>query len=148
MADPISNKGRYVSGLFIPHGEYRVEVQNNILLIEARGPFNKEVVTAYTADVLQALEQMEPPWGQVIVLHQDSVFTPEAESQLAKKVAQSKALGLVASGVVILNTQIEFVIKQQLSQVYKQSDVLHNYFDAEDAARSWVVDELANYPQR
>jgi hypothetical protein len=86
---------------FEQHGVYTVKVEDSILIVDATGPFNAELIAAYRCDVdacIQALSHAA--WGQIIVLQDLSLFTPEAEQALERSVEFRKQNGLVASAVV------------------------------------------------
>ncbi len=131
--------------MFLPHGKYRIELKNNVLLVEAKGPFNIEIVKQYTQEIDTVIKELRPPWGQVVILHQDSLFTPEAEHLMYRTVEHRKKCGLVASAVIIENAKSRFVIEQQLSNIYQSSQVEYHYFEDETAGKAWVDEQLANY---
>ncbi len=131
--------------MFLPHGEYRIELKNDVLLIEAKGPFNIELVKQYTQEVDTIIKTLIKPWGQVLILHQDCLFTPEAERLMYRTVEHRKKLGLVASAVVFADPQSRFIIEQQLSNIYQMSQVQYRCFEDEVAGTAWVDERLANY---
>lgn len=129
--------------MFLPHGEYHLTIEDDLMFIEARGPFNVEVVDQYMREVAVLIQQMQPPWGQIITLHQDSLFTPEAEQLMYKMVADRKQSGVVASAVVMLNPKGQFVVEQQVGNIYQQSQVSHRYFRDYNAALCWVREQIS-----
>ena len=131
--------------MFLPHGKYRIELKNNVMLVEAKGPFNIEVVKQYTQQVAATLSQLILPWGQVVILHQDSLFTPEAEQLMYKTVEDRKENGLVASAVIINGSTSQFIIEQQVAKIYQASKVNYQFFDDECVARAWVDEALVGY---
>ncbi len=131
--------------MFLPHGEYRIELDNNVMLVEAKGPFNIEVVKQYSQQVAATLRQLVLLWGQVVILHQNSLFTPEAEQLMYKTVKDRKEHGLVASAVIINGSASQFIIEQQVAQIYQASKVSYRFFDDECEARAWVDGALTGY---
>ena len=125
---------------FAPHGEYRIVIEDNTLWVEAKGPFNIEIVTNYAADMEQAVKQMGAPWRQLIVLHQNGLFTPEAIKGMHSTISHRKELGLAASAIVIIDASAKFAIEMQVSGVYDQLQVRHQYFDTEQLARQWLFE--------
>jgi len=128
---------------FAPHGEYKISVENNLLLVEAKGPFNSEIVANYTADMALAVKQVDAPWGQLIVLHQEGLFTPSAEKQMYGTISARKDLGMCASGIVIIGASAKFAIEMQISRIYNDLQVKHQYFDNEKEARDWLLEVSA-----
>jgi len=125
-------------GMFIPHGAYRVDIQENLLVIEAKGPFNKEVVKQYSLDLANAVQKMQAPWGQLIIMHQDSLFTPDAENLMHKSARARKLFGLYASAIVLVETTVRFAIEHQVSNIYRRADIAHDFFENEQQARTWL----------
>ena len=125
---------------FAPHGEYRISVENNMLLVEAKGPFNSEIVDNYAADMALAVKQVVAPWSQLIVLHQEGLFTPSAEKQMYSTIGVRKDLGMCASAIVIIGASARFAIEMQISRIYNDLQVVHQYFDNEKEARDWLLE--------
>ena len=128
---------------FAPHGEYRISVENNMLLVEARGPFNNEIVANYSADMALAVKQVAAPWSQLVILHQEGLFTPSAEKQMYSTVSARKDLGMCASGIVIIGASARFAIEIQISRIYNDLQVKHQYFDNEKEARDWLLEAVS-----
>ncbi|EPJ51551.1 MAG: hypothetical protein OFPI_17070 [Osedax symbiont Rs2] len=124
--------------MFIAHGEYRVDIQQNLLIVEAKGPFNKEVVKQYALEMQHAVQKMQSPWGQLIIMHQDSLFTPEAEKLMHKSARARKLSGLYACAIVLVETTVRFAIEHQVSNIYRRADIAHDFFDCEQQARAWL----------
>ena len=124
---------------FQAHGIFEVSVENNWLIVDATGPFNEELLQSYSHSIESCVSKLEAsPWQQIIVLHQQSLFTPEAESLLSKTVKNRKTRGLKASAVVLLNVEGGALIQQQLSRVYKGANLPHAFFSNQEAAKSWL----------
>jgi len=129
---------------FAPHGEYRISVEKNMLLVEAKGPFNSEIVASYTTDMALAVKQVVAPWSQLIVLHQEGLFTPSAEKQMYSTIRARKDLGMCASGIVIIGAIARFAIEMQISRIYNDLQVKHQYFDNEKEARDWLLEVVSS----
>lgn len=124
---------------FTPHGEYRILSEDNMLFVEAKGPFNLEVVNNYSTDMAKAVKKMVAPWTQLVILHQDGLFTPEAEREMYNTIKLRKELGLSASAIVIIGATARFAMEMQISGLYQQLQVVHQYFDTEKDARDWLL---------
>lgn len=125
---------------FAPHGEYRISLEDNLLLVEAKGPFNSEIVVNYAADMEWAVKQVVAPWAQLIILHQEGLFTPNAEKQMYSTISARKELGLSASAIVIIGASARFAMEMQISRIYNDLQVKHQYFDSEKEAREWLIE--------
>ena len=127
---------------FEQHGIYAVKVENSILIVDATGPFNAELIAAYRRDVdacIKALSQST--WGQVIVLHDLSLFTPEAEQALEASLNFRKQHGLVASAVVCDSPYK--MVKKQMAEIYDAVELDYAFFEDIDAAKQWLQKRFA-----
>lgn len=123
---------------FEEHGTFQVKVENGILFVDATGPFNKELVTKYRSaldDCYQVLKNTH--WHQIITLHKTSLFTPEAATELTESLKYRKKIQLDRCAVVI-KSEIENIVKDQMSRCYDTARVTHQYFDALEDAKAWV----------
>lgn len=123
---------------FEEHGTFKVRVENGILLVDATGPFNKELVTKYRDaldDCYQTLRNTR--WHQIITLYQTSLFTPEAAIELTESLKYRKKIQLDRCAVVI-KSEIKNIVKDQMSRCYDTACVTHQYFDALEEAEEWI----------
>ncbi|MCJ8338649.1 MAG: hypothetical protein MJK10_09275 [Pseudomonadales bacterium] len=81
---------------------------------------------------------MQAPWAQIIIMHQDRSFTPDAEKLMFKSVRCRKMSGLYTSAIVLIENTARFAIEYQVSEIYRSSDIAHSYFDTEQQARVWL----------
>jgi hypothetical protein len=66
-------------------GCYIIEQQKNVLLVDAQGPFNEVIAEKYHNDIKDVTEKMGgEPWGSLITLRGNNIFTPDTEQQLKK----------------------------------------------------------------
>ena len=85
-----------------------------------------------------AVKKMQAPWAQIIIMHQDRLFTPDAEKLMYKSARSRKMSGLYASAIVLIENTARFAIEYQVSKIYRSSDITHSYFDTEQQARMWL----------
>ena len=87
---------------FEEHGVYEMKVEGDLLLVDATGPFNEELINSYRYALESCIHFLEiKQWNQIITLHEMSLFTPEAEEALTQSLIDRKSRGLVFCGVVI-----------------------------------------------
>ena len=129
--------------MYSAHGLHKIEFKDNILTVEARGPFNDQQVQKYQAQLQDALAEVCGPWGQLNLLHQDCLFTPQAELQMHQATELRKRRGICAIAVVFINGGQNSIVEQQLSRIYQQCHIPHGYFSDADAATAWLKAQLA-----
>jgi hypothetical protein len=128
--------------MFVAHGEFRLVKKEQIIFIESKGPFNQEAVDLYALQMNEIMESFDGYWGQIITLHQDSLFTPQAEQSMKQALLYRKANGLAASAVIIHDDKARFIIQHQISRVYDEVGVEYAYIDCVDEAMRWMNEKL------
>jgi len=126
---------------YSPHGRYVIEQQNNILLVDAQGPFNEVTAEKYHKDIKQLTEKMTgEPWGSLITFRGNSVFTPDAEQQLRETTLYRQQKGMIAIAVVILNSAYADMQQMQLQRIYHDCQIEFHVFSDSEIATAWLND--------
>jgi len=122
----------------VAHGVHRIEFKDKILTVEAKGPFNEQQVQNYQAQLQEVLSEIKGHWGQLNLLHQDCIFTPQAEREMYQTIKLRKQFGVCAIAVVFVDTARTAIVEQQLTRLYRQFNIVHAYFIDTDAALVWL----------
>jgi hypothetical protein len=121
------------------HGRYIIEQKNNILVVDAHGPFNEITAERYHQDIKQITEKMTgEPWGSLITFRGNSVFTPEAEEQLKETTQYRQKKGMIAIAVVILNSAYADMQQMQLQRIYHDCEIEFHVFSDSESATTWL----------
>lgn len=121
---------------FSEHGVFSIEIENKILLVDASGPFNDELIKKYQLALHKAVESFNgEPWQQIIVIRDEGLFTPEAEKILIETMSWRKSKGMYFSAVVIGEAVAQAITRQQITRCYEQVGIPHEYFDTVESAR-------------
>lgn len=121
------------------HGRYTIEQQNNILLIDAQGPFNEATTEQYYQDIKLVTKKMSGnPWASLVSFQGHSVFTPEAEQKLIETTQYRVDNGMVAIAAVIINSAYADILQMQLQRIYQNSNIQFNFFSNADHAQNWL----------
>jgi len=127
------------------HGSYTIERQGNILVVDARGPFNEEAIDRYQVDMKKVCQEMAgQPWASLVTYYGNSVFTPDAEQSLIEITKYRVKHGMVANASVIINSRHADLQQMQLRRVYQASDVTFHVFSDVGSAKEWLTEFLAN----
>ncbi|EPJ52200.1 MAG: hypothetical protein OFPI_14750 [Osedax symbiont Rs2] len=127
----------------LAHGLCNIEFKDSILTLEVTGPFNEQHVQNLQCQLQKALLNVDSPWGQLTLLHQDCIFTPQAEQEMYHTVKLRKQRGICAIAVVFVNKVRTMIIERQLTRIYQQFDIDHAYFIDADTAAVWIKEQLA-----
>jgi hypothetical protein len=124
---------------FQEHGTFTIEKRSGYLYINAKGPFNGELVQTYALELKNALEVMAgDPWKQLVVVHGLALMIPVAKDNLVKSLQYRKQTGLMRAAMVIGGVEAHSLVKAQFGQCYQLADIEHAFFDHEDTAIEWL----------
>ena len=125
------------------HGSYSIEQQGNILLVDAKGPFNEVTLAQYHLDMKEVCQQMQgQPWASLVTYYGNSIFTPEAEACLIDVTKYRVKHGMLVNASVIINSNHADLQQMQLTRVYQSAGVLFHVFSDVERAKDWLVDFL------
>ena len=76
------------------HGSYKISTRpNNVVVLDARGPWNAEAVNSYHLDMVKVVERFKgQPWRHIAILRCETLFIPEVTSFLLQHFVWRKAL--------------------------------------------------------
>lgn len=124
---------------FEQHGIYAVEVKGKVMIVDAQGPFNDELVKSYTQAVKSAVMHLSgEAWGQIIILRGLSLFTPDAEQLLYDVTVWRKEHNLSASAVLMLNTEAKELVRSQISRIYEKASIEYGFYEDIESAMTWL----------
>ncbi|GAA0810824.1 hypothetical protein KO495_07200 [Colwellia sp. D2M02] len=124
---------------FSQHGQYTIEHQDNILIVDAAGPFNDETAKHYHQDITQLINELSgEAWGSLVTFHGNSIFTPDAEQQLIETTRYRQERGMIAIAVVITNSAYADIQQMQLQRIYRQCRIDFHVFSEVSRAKSWL----------
>ncbi len=124
---------------FAAHGSYSIERENNILLVDAQGPFNEITAKQYHQDIEIYTKQMsDSPWGSLISFRGSGVFTPDAEQNLIDTTRYRMNNGMIAVAAVITDSPFADILQMQLQRIYQTCCVQFHFFSDKDNAKRWL----------
>lgn len=120
-------------------GCYIIEQQDNIMLVDALGPFDETAAEIYHQDIKHVTEKMTgEPWGSLITFRGNSMITPDAEKQLRETTQYRQQKGMIAIAVVILNSAYADVQQMQMQRIYQDCQIEFHVFSDSDSASDWL----------
>jgi len=125
------------------HGQYKLNFKNNILYVEAQGPFNKEVLANYHHDIETLITQFTAnnkvkKWALLAVFHGNSILTPEAESALIITAKFRAQHGMIASANIFKDSIHIDLQQTQFARIYQKAKVKSHFFSDEKSAKNWL----------
>ncbi len=124
---------------FIEHGIFEVRTEEQLLLVDATGPFNEELIISYQKSLESCIQSLqETEWNQIITLHCMSVFTPKAADALTETLINRKSRGLQRSAVVYGDVDCKVMLVEQIGRCYKKAEVGYQFFNTLEKAQEWI----------
>lgn len=127
------------------HGSYTIELEDNILFTDAVGPFNEQSIEHYNRDIKNAIESIKSKkWAQIVVLHEISLLTPDAEKVFRKRLEYRKKMGLCVICLITNSCLASSLVQKQFSSMYSDFDIKHSFKDSYEEAKDFVISQLDN----
>lgn len=129
------------------HGHYELNFEDNILYVEAQGPFNKEVLANYHHDIETLItkitaENKHRKWALLAIFHGNSILTPEAESALIATAKYRAEHGMIASANIFKESIHTDLQQTQFARIYQEAKVRNHFFSDEKSAKDWLQNYL------
>lgn len=131
------------SAKFRPHGRVTFSREGNILIRDAIGPFNKELIDAAAvveAEILPEFVAMGR-WGEVVVFHESVLASLDVLEAFSERLASlaSQAYTANASALVVARDVegAEFMVPR-LKQAYIDNNWPMTVFESLPEAMKWV----------
>ncbi|MET3107130.1 hypothetical protein AAKU67_002972 [Oxalobacteraceae bacterium GrIS 2.11] len=130
------------------HGRMESHVDNNILINEATGPFNAEIITAIQViqhDLLQEIINHEQ-WAQVYIFHESVLCSPDTIEALRTYLANFKdSRNKPVATAFVMGPEVEgsSMMGPHYRQVYEEVHLTFQLFSTKTQALAWVNTMLA-----
>lgn len=102
------------------HGEFHIEVCEDVALVSALGPWNVECVQEFEQVYRDKVYQSGMNhWADIIQLHGESLFVPDAEKRLHQGITRAAAIGLEKVFLVLEQSTVITTARMQLENLYR-----------------------------
>lgn len=127
--------------LFKPHGKCAINIKNNIIVVDAEGPWNMEFVHQLHKDLITAIKKINDHYCVLLV--------PYGEALVVNEGIECHINFLKSSYVSAVAINLQHVFTPSLSKslcekVYQDAGVRHNFFTCNDLAEEWLLSHLKN----
>lgn len=128
--------------MYLAHGEYKITIKQNLLILDAKGPFNLEYVNKLIDGIAKTAPHMHKDWGQLTIFHNDSIFVPEAFNAVKDSMKARENAGLKCLAIVLVKAQCSFIIKNQITDIYQSTNLPFKFFEEVELAEQWLRERL------
>ncbi|WP_438862961.1 hypothetical protein [Neptunicella sp.] len=131
------------NSMFPDHGHFELKIEGNVLVVDAEGPANIELIQRYRREVQVFRQQLAGSvWGNLVIFHGDSLITHEATEAMKSSIADAKQAGMAAVAVLLDNVMYSNMAIHLWGSFYQQVGLPHAFFTDEQLARQWLADQL------
>ena len=126
--------------MFSPHGTLDIIVDDNIIFIEAQGPWNIEYLALLHEEFTKAVCRVDIANYAILITPKGEAISAEARGEshisfIKKGNAKAVALNLAYCTTALLTERI-------FTKLYRAADIKHAFFDSHHDARLWLDEEL------
>ena len=126
------------------HGRFEVTADGQILISRTWGPFNVECVHAYRDRVNLQVESLSGQrWAMLAVTTGMPLHTPDSMAEMVSIIQQQRKLGRCATAIVLVNVEVESIVKSMLSVMYNQANEPFIFANDEASATIWLEAQIA-----
>ena len=121
------------------HGEFSLMMNQDVVLINAVGPWNLECIEQFGSDYATSVYSAKVSrWADIIMLQGESLLIPEAEKDLQVRIARAVETGLGHVAVVMCKSEVKTTAKLQMKRLYRNLPAELAFFDTLNEAIDWV----------
>jgi hypothetical protein len=127
--------------MFPVHGRCQFTFDNNIIIIDALGPWNLEFFEILHSNLLRIVQEnfKDKAYGIVVILKGETLATQEGLNYHLYRVKQGNAKAIAINMIhssFALTTQIQF------EAVYNKAELKNKFFRDTSMAKQWIEDVL------
>ena len=128
---------------FRPHGRVTFSVDGNVLMCDAVGPFNKELIEAIEGVELKLIDEMKQneKWGDIVTISGSALGSSEtlqAFTDYLKMLVAGNFISNVTAMVIDKNVEGAGVMTPYLIKAYADAGLKLTVFETLNEAKVWV----------
>lgn len=131
------------SPLFAPHGQRSLSVEDRLIVVHSRGPWNAEFVHEGHVMMLKAIESMAgKPWMLLGMIYGEGLQTPEAYAAQVASIQAQRPLGRKGTALVLVDKGASSFFVNFYRDMYAAANEPVTFFADEASARAWLATQL------
>ena len=135
------------NSLYRPHGQSDIWVEERLLVVHSRGPWNRELVTQASHTVLeQALRFSGKAWLVLGVIYGDGLHTPDAFEEMVTSLHAQQQLGRQGTALVLHDVGLNGFFRTYFAKMYAAAGEPVEFFSDEQSARLWLAERIEQLP--
>ncbi|WP_022943313.1 hypothetical protein [Psychromonas hadalis] len=128
----------------LEHGILNIKLEDNILIIEGTGPWNREaLLLSFDTAGVEQKRRISQKWAVITIFNGDPIYTPDAADLLIESIEYDKLHGRVATAVILKDSNFPGLGKRHLDKIYKKAGEPCQFFENLCDAKVWVKQQIA-----
>ena len=128
--------------IFRPHGRVNLSIlDNEIMIFRALGPFNIDLLTSLYEIELDALQEINSNWVEIVVFEYSCIALEEVFREFTSHLLAQKASGSIPlASAFVFPKEIDGVLlmTSKYKRCFDDAGLLFKHFDNEKQAMAWV----------
>ena len=126
---------------FATHGQYKISLEGNIVIIEAEGPWNDEFFLNMHHSLAEKVGQLGSDiYALLVVLKGEAVATYDS-IEVHNKYVRAGNTKAIAISLEFCDTPS--TAKDLFQRVYEENKLLHQFFSESASAKEWLLPFVA-----
>lgn len=132
------------SPLFAPHGQRNLLVEEQLIVVHSRGPWNAEFIHEGHTMMLKAIEAMAgKPWMLLGMIYGEGLQTPDAYAAQVASIQAQHPLGRKGTALVLVDKGDSKFFVDFYRDMYAAANEPVEFFLDEASARAWLTTQIA-----
>jgi hypothetical protein len=131
-----------VADNFKSHGKCDINIKDNIIVIDAQGPWNLEFVQQLHKNLIAAVKQIDNsqyfvllvPYGEALVVSEGIDY----------HINFIKKSNVSAVALNLNHTSTKSITKSLFEKIYQTAGIKHKFFTCNNLAEQWLLSHLKN----
>lgn len=133
-----------MNAIFRPHGKFRVWIEEQLLITELTGPWNRELIEYWAAHALPLASQfsVEHPYIAITIVHESILCPGDAIDRIARAIEYSRNQLHCIENVIVAADDVDG--KDLLKSTYHRIGLQH-FFDDFDSGKRWAEQAIIQH---
>jgi len=131
-----------VADYFKSHGKCNINIKDNIIVIDAQGPWNLEFVQQLHENLTAAVKQIDNPQYFVLLVPYGEALVVSEGIDYHINFIQNSHVSAVALN--LQHTSTKSITKNLFEKVYQTAGIKHKFFTCNNLAEQWLLSQLKN----
>ena len=132
--------------IFPPHGKLDIKIENNLIIIEAQGPWNIEYLQYLHQQLLSSVAKVDVDNYGILISPIDDAISVKEGFEYHLNFIRHATVKAVAVNLARCTSPL--MTENICRKLYGEAEINHSFFTDETAARTWLNSQLQSNCQQ